>query len=125
MTAQRLHILNDNDIAALYAAPEFNATERSHFFALPPVLLKSLKITKTNGKNTPAKLYFILQYGYFKAKHQFFNFSYQDVKHDVAFIMAQYFPKGLSKINFSFFEDSLSWSNRIVPFTMKFIFSDI
>lgn len=93
MTAQRLHILNDNDIAALYAAPEFNATERSHFFALPPALLKSLKITKTNGKNTSAKLYFILQYGYFKAKHQFFNFSYQDVKHDVVFIMAQYFPK--------------------------------
>ena len=96
MTTQYLHILSDNEIKALYAAPEFNITERSHYFTLPSPLLKSLKIKKTNGKNTSAKLYFILQYGYFKARHQFFNLHYKEIKEDVAFVMSQYFPRDVT-----------------------------
>ncbi len=96
MTTQYLHILSDNEIKALYAAPEFNVTERSHYFTLPSPLLKSLKIKKTNGKNTSAKLYFILQYGYFKARHQFFNLHYKEIKEDVAFVMSQYFPRDVT-----------------------------
>jgi len=96
MATQYLHILSDNEIKALYAAPEFNATERSHFFTLPSTLIKALKIKKTNRKNTSAKLYFILQYGYFKARHQFFNLHYKEIKEDVAFVMAQYFPRDIT-----------------------------
>jgi TnpA family transposase len=90
--SQRLQILTQEEIAELYGAPQFNLTERSHYFLLPEKVLHSLKIMKTNGRNTSARLWFILQYGYFKAKHQFFNISYGDAKEDVTFIMAHYLP---------------------------------
>jgi hypothetical protein len=88
--SQRLQILNRDEIAALYAVPQFNAAERSHYFSLPENVHRSLKIMKSNGRNTSAKLWFILQYGYFRAKHQFFNVTYSDVKEDVLFIMTHY-----------------------------------
>ncbi len=90
--SQRLQILGQDEIAELYAVPQFNVTERSHYFLLPEEVLRSLKIMKTNGRNTSARLWFILQYGYFKARHQFFNISYGDATEDVTFIMAHYLP---------------------------------
>jgi Domain of unknown function (DUF4158) len=90
--SQRLQILNQDEIYELYAIPKFNVTERSHYFLLPEKVLHSLKIMKTNGGNTSARLWFILQYGYFKARHQFFNISYGDVIEDVTFIMTHYLP---------------------------------
>lgn len=92
MTTQRLTILDKDSIAELYAIPIFNSTEQSHFFSLPEPLLSSLNVDKTNDRNCSAKLYFILQVGYFKARHQFFNVPYRDVLEDVSFIMEQYFP---------------------------------
>jgi hypothetical protein len=90
--SQRLQILSENEIVELYAVPPFNATERNHYFLLPEKVVHSLKIMKTNGKNTSSKLWFILQYGYFKARHQFFNIHYSHVKEDVSFVMEQYLP---------------------------------
>jgi TnpA family transposase len=90
--SQRLQILKNDEIAELYAVPQFNATERSHYFLLPDAVLQSLKIMKTNGRNTSAKLWFILQCGYFKARHQFFDISYNNIKEDVSLIMANYLP---------------------------------
>lgn len=90
--SQRLQILDKNEITELYTAPKFNATQRSHYFSLPENVFRSLKIKKRNFKNVAAKLYFILQYGYFKAKHQFFTIQFNDVKDDVLFIMEQYLP---------------------------------
>lgn len=89
---KRLQILNEAEITALYTAPQFNSADRSHYFLLPEEIVSSLKIKKFNGRNTSAKLYFILQYGYFKAKHQFFKINPKDVKNDVLFIMKHYFP---------------------------------
>jgi TnpA family transposase len=88
--SQRLQILSNDEMAELYAVPQFNATERSHYFLLPDTVLHSLKLMKKNGRNTSAKLWFILQYGYFKARHQFFHVSYSNIKDDVSFIMANY-----------------------------------
>jgi len=90
--SQRLQILSQDEIAELYAVPQFNVTERSHYFLLPEKVFHSLKIKKTNGGNTSTRLWFILQYGYFKARHQFFNISYVDTKDDVSFIMTYYLP---------------------------------
>ena len=92
MTTQRLRILTEEEIEKLYACPIFSDTERRHFFSLPTEVLNSLKIAKFNGKNTSSKLYFILQYGYFKAKHQFYNIKYTDIKNDVSFIMNHFMP---------------------------------
>lgn len=90
--SQRLTILSEDEITELYAVPQFNKIERAHYFLLPEKVLHSLKIMKTNGKNTSAKLWFILQYGYFRARHQFFNVRYGEVKADVLFIMTHYLP---------------------------------
>ena len=69
---QRLTILSDADIKSLYERPEFTDIERRHFFSLPDDVLRGLNIRGTNNKRTASIAYFILQYGYFKAKHQFF-----------------------------------------------------
>jgi hypothetical protein len=39
----------------------------------------------------PAQVYCALQIGYFKAKHAFFLFSWEDVEGDCAFILPRYF----------------------------------
>jgi hypothetical protein len=89
---KRLQILHKDEIDAIFNVPQFNLAERNHFFGLPKNVLKELKINKTNSKNTSAKLYFILQYGYFQARHQFFSIHYNDIKDDVVFIMKNYMP---------------------------------
>src|SRR3990167_2920789 len=90
--SRRLQILSHDEVVALYAAPQFNATERSHYFLLPEQVLDSLKIRHKNPKDTSTKLWFILQYGYFMARHQFFCIRYANISDDVAFIMSQYLP---------------------------------
>ncbi|MCX7126130.1 MAG: Tn3 family transposase, partial [Gammaproteobacteria bacterium] len=89
---KRLQILSNEEVSRIYDAPQFNQTEQSHFFSLPKNILDDLKIKKSNGKNTSSKVYFILQYGYFKAKHQFYDINYTVMRSDVAFIMETYFP---------------------------------
>lgn len=89
---QRLHILNDDDLQALYDRPKFTEIERRHFFNLPDNLLESLNIRDKNPRRVPGLVYFILQYGYFKAKHQFFTIHFYEVHNDVDFIMTYFLP---------------------------------
>jgi hypothetical protein len=91
-TAKRLQILHKEEIFAIFGIPKFNRTEQTHFFQLPKNVLADLNLSKTNRNNKSAKLNFILQYGYFKARHQFFNIDYKDVKNDVSFIMKIFMP---------------------------------
>lgn len=90
---RRLQILTDEEIAGLYERPEFTDTERRHFFVMPDTALASLDLKSKNDKATSSILYFILQYGYFKARHLFFNFQYSQIKDDVRFVMKNYMPK--------------------------------
>ncbi len=87
---QRLQILNPEDISALYERPEFSDTERRHFFNLPNKLLERLAIKTNNGRRVAGIVYFILQYGYFKAKHQFFSVKFSDISKDIEFIMRHF-----------------------------------
>jgi TnpA family transposase len=89
---RRLQILTEQEFAAMYAIPLFTDTTRRHFFALPEIALTLLNLKPINGKETSAKLYFILQFGYFKAKHLFCSFQYHEVEEDVKFIMETYLP---------------------------------
>jgi hypothetical protein len=89
-TSRRLQILHKDEVAAIYNVPQFNVTEQTHFFNLQKNVLTDLKLSKTNNINKSAKLYFILQYGYFKARHQFFSIDYKEVKSDVTFIMKNF-----------------------------------
>ena len=89
---QRLQILTDQDAWAIYGRPNFNNVERRHYFLLSELELNLLKLNSINKKVVSSKLYFILQFGYFKAKHLFFQFDYVEVKDDVEFILNIYMP---------------------------------
>ena len=93
--SQRLQLTSDHDILAIYGLPIFNDVERSHYFALTDLELIPLKLRPVNGKDTSSKLYFMLQLGYFKAKHLFFQFNYPDVENDVKFILNTYMPNDI------------------------------
>jgi len=89
---QRLQILTDQEIAAIYARPLFKNTERTHYFSLSEAELNAVKLKLFNGKETSSKLYFVLQLGYFKTKHLFFRCQYNEVENDVKFILNTYMP---------------------------------
>lgn len=90
--SQRLCILSNQDFAAIYDRPRFNDLERRHFFVLSEPELKIVKLRPFNGRETSSKVYFILQLGYFKAKHLFFHFQYFEVEEDMRFVLHTHLP---------------------------------
>lgn len=86
---KRIYLLPESEIADLYARPIFNQNEQQLYFDLNQVelvLLSQLGTVKT-------KVYFILQLAYFKAKNQFFTFTFDDVQEDVRYVLAKFFKK--------------------------------
>ena len=92
---QRLQILSEHEVLAIYGRPIFNELEQRHYFSLSELELADLRLRAVNGKDTSSKLYFILQLGYFKAKHLFFQFNYINVKKDADFILNIYMPNDM------------------------------
>ncbi|MFU7598309.1 DUF4158 domain-containing protein [Legionella pneumophila] len=84
---KRLYLLSEAEIDELYARPIFNQEERGLYFDLNKAELDALEHLTT----TKTRLYFILQLGYFKAKHQFFTFNLDEVKDDVTFLLNHFF----------------------------------
>lgn len=84
---KRLSLLSEPEIANLYARPDFNSDERELYFAMNQVELDVLSHYST----TKTRVSFILQLAYFKAKHQFFNFNFEDVQADVEYILSNLF----------------------------------
>jgi TnpA family transposase len=84
----RLKILNDDEVEALYGRPRFTQEERNEYFSLGD----SEKAALEPLRFVSAKTYFILQLGYFKARHMFFIFDSQEAEEDIRFIRERYFP---------------------------------
>ena len=76
---KRIQILSETEKNDLYCIPLYNPHERNEYFELSKP--EQAYLNKYNTART--RIYFILQLGYFKAKQQFFNFDFHDVKHDV------------------------------------------
>jgi TnpA family transposase len=107
MTAQvvqpetrRLKILGDDEIEALYGQPRFTPDERIDYFSLTHPEKEMLQ----EFRSVRAKTYFILQLGYFKAKHLFFTFDLHETQDDVLYLLEHHFnhttidnPKPLNK----------------------------
>ena len=91
---QRLNLLSEEEINLVYSIPKFTDLDRRHYFSLPEPILAQLKLHDQRYHYTklPQKLYFILQFGYFKAKNLLFTITYKNVVEDVKFIMQHYFP---------------------------------
>ena len=82
-----LYILAEAEISDIYACPDFNADERAIYFDINQMELDALN----QYSATKTRIYFILQLAYFKAKHQFFTFNFEDVKRDVSYILSKFF----------------------------------
>lgn len=95
MLDQRIKILDSSGISDLYLFPKFNVIEQNHYFTLPEDVLSAMNIKKLNAKKASSNLYYILQYGYFNAKHQFRrinDYCDKNIKEDVLAIMSRYMP---------------------------------
>src|SRR5712691_7941729 len=86
---KRLHILDDEEIEALYGRPCFTGDERTTVFTLT----QPEKDLLASFIHLPIQLYFILQLSYFKAKQMFFTFAFDDVVEDVTYLLERYFPE--------------------------------
>ena len=88
-TSRRLRILGEDEIEAIYGRPRFTHEERIEYFSLSQpekALLLQLRSVKSQA-------YFVLQLGYFKAKHLFFIFDLHEVAEDLQYVLEQHFDK--------------------------------
>ena len=85
---KRLHLLEPDEIDALYAHPRFTPDERLHYFTLTAPERMLVQQFRTRSTQIAC----ILQLGYFAAKRCFFALDAPEVTDDVAAIQAQHFP---------------------------------
>lgn len=82
-----LTVLSDAEQEALYGLPDFDDAQRLEFLALTETELT----LASSRPSLSAQVYCILQIGYFKAKHNFFRFDWNDVEDDCVFVLSRYF----------------------------------
>lgn len=87
MKNKLLTVLSDAEQFALYGLPDFDDRQRLTYLSLsgPELALASSR----PGLHT--EVWCALQIGYFKAKHAFFRFSWEDAQEDCTFVLARYF----------------------------------
>ena len=86
-STKRIYLLSEAESADLYARPNFNSEERELYFSMNQIEIDALSHYST----TKTRVSFILQLAYFKAKHQFFTFEFEDVRVDVEYILFNFF----------------------------------
>lgn len=84
---ERLTVLSGVEQFAIYGLPDFDDGQRMQYLSFTEGELALL----FNRPRIHAQVYFALQLGYFKAKHAFFQFSWEEAKEDLAFIVHRYF----------------------------------
>ena len=87
-TQKRLSILGDDEIAALYSRPCFTHDERTQYFSLSQPEKEVLQ----DLRSVTSQAYFVLQLGYFKARHLFFTFDLDEVAEDLQYVLEHHFP---------------------------------
>ena len=84
---KRLKILADDEIESIYSRPNFTYEERTEYLVLSQSDRELLK----GFRSIKSQVYFILQLGYFRAKHLFFIFTLDEVKDDFQYVLEQHF----------------------------------
>jgi len=86
----RIQLLSDEEIDAIYALPSFNETERDLYFDLSD----TEKVLSKKYRTVKAQIYFIRMLGYFKAKQQLYRADLlQENPKDTQYILEKYFSK--------------------------------
>lgn len=84
---ERLTVLSEAEQEAIYGLPDFDDAQRLEYLALSENELA----LASSRPSLHAQVYCILQIGYFKAKHAFFRFDWDEVEDDVNFVLSRYF----------------------------------
>ena len=87
-TQKRIRILSEDEIEAIYQRPHFTHEERTEYFSISPMEKAAIQ----QLHSIKSRIYYILQLGYFKARHLFFPFNLSEVSLDAGYIIEQYFP---------------------------------
>jgi len=87
-TNMQLTILSEAEQAALYELPDFDDEQRLNYLNFT---FEEEALARSRS-NLSVKVYCAIQIGYFKAKHMFFRFDWEEVQEDIDFVMQQYFP---------------------------------
>lgn len=85
--SDRLAVLSDAEQFALYGLPDFDDGQRLDYLCLSEQEL-ALACSRSS---LHAQAYCALQIGYFKAKHAFFRFTWDDAQDDSIFVLTRYF----------------------------------
>jgi hypothetical protein len=85
--SERLTVLSDAEQEALYGLPDFDDTQRLEYLALTETELA----LASSRPSITAQVYCVLQIAYFKAKHAFFRFDWNEVEDDYTFVLSGYF----------------------------------
>ena len=78
---KRLRTLSDEEIEALYGRPRFTEEDREQYFSLSPQEKTALE----EFHSLKSRICFLLQLGYFKARHLFFPFDSRILEADVRY----------------------------------------
>ena len=89
--SKRLTLLSDAEQFALYGLPNFDDGQQSEYLSLSEAELA----LACRRPGLHARVYCVLQIGYFKAKHAFFRFSWDDAQEDCTFVLVRYFKDQL------------------------------
>jgi TnpA family transposase len=84
----RLSILTAQEVDDLYGLPRFTEDDRRLYFDLSPVELDLVHGVYTIS----VAVHLVLQFGYFKAKRQFFVYALEAVTEDLEHILRRHFP---------------------------------
>lgn len=85
--SERLTVLSEAEQEALYGLPDFDDAQRLEYLAMTETELA----LASNRPGLHAQVYCILQIGYFRAKHAFFRFAWDEIEDDAAFVLSRYF----------------------------------
>ena len=88
---KRLGILGDDELVAIYGRPHFTHEDRCNYFFLSHPEKELLQVLRS----IRSQAYFILQLGYFKAKHRFFKFDIFEVMEDLQYILKIHFENSI------------------------------
>ncbi len=104
---KRLHILSLKEYEEIYGLPKFTNNDRLNYFDLNYFELEKLNQIKSNE----AKVLYIIQLGYFKAKFQFYPFRLKEVIEDVNYICTKYLT-GIKLVNVNLLSYEKSGKNQ-------------
>ena len=85
--SHRLTILTAEEIEDLFGFPHFTDEDRHLYFDL-----SKPERTAVDAYTVPVAIHLILQFGYFKAKRQFFYDEQNNVSEDLCYILDRHFP---------------------------------